>query len=314
MSGQRRLRISFCCAETQAEPWLVQLRRALPHADVTLWHSGAPLADYAVVWAPPQQFFDEQTALRAVFNTGAGVDALLRLRMAEQTRIIRLDDAGMAVQMAEYVCHALLRHVREMGAYAQAQASGQWLQREPLVRQDYPVGILGLGVLGQRVAQAVAHFGFPVHGWTRMPRPELQGGIPTFAGEAGLDAFLAATRVLVCLLPLTESTRDLLDLRRLGQLRAGAYVINVARGALIVDEALLAHLDSGQLAGATLDVFRTEPLPAGHAFWKHPKITVTPHISARTLLSESVQQIAAKLMALEAGQAVPGTVDRQRGY
>lgn len=324
MTAPRPLRVSFCCADTQADPWLVALRGALPEADITLWQPGAPPADYAVVWAPPQQFFDEQTALRAVFNTGAGVDALLRLRIAPSVQIVRLDDAGMGAQMAEYVCHALLGHLREMDAYAAQQQAGQWHPRAPLDRQDFPVGILGLGVLGQQVAQAVAQFGFPLNGWSRSPRPsgtpEGQGGqgglksLRCFAGAAELDAFLAASRVLVCLLPLTDATRDLLDLRRLRLLRPGGVVINVARGALVVDEALLELLDSGHLASAVLDVFRTEPLPAGHPFWKHPKIALTPHISARTLLGPSVQQIAAKLRCVEAGQPVPGTVDRQRGY
>lgn len=312
------LRISFCCTDTQAAPWLDALHQALPEADIQRWQSGAPPADYAVVWAPPQQFFDEQTALRAVFNIGAGVDALLRLTIPPALPIVRLDDAGMAVQMAEYVCHALLRHLREGDAYQEQQHQAQWVQRAPRSRADYPVGILGLGVLGQRVAQAVAHFGFPVRGWSRTPASGLAlAGLPdfqAFAGAETLDDFLAASRVLVCLLPLTEATRDLLDHRRLGRLHAGGYVINVARGALIIEDDLLALIDTGHLAGATLDVFRTEPLPGDHPFWKHPKITVTPHISARTLLSESVRQIADKLRLLEQGIPVPGTVDRQRGY
>lgn len=312
------MKVTFCCADTSPDAWLEGLRAALPEADISLWQSGAPLADYAVVWAPPQQFFDEQTSLRAVFNTGAGVDALLRLRIAPHIPLVRLDDAGMAVQMAEYVCHALLRHFREMDAYGATQAAGQWVQRPPLSRATFPVGILGLGVLGERVAQAVAQFGFPVNGWSRNPKSltlaatgaEING----FAGAESLDAFLAASRVLVCLLPLTPDTQDLLNHRRLGLLQPGGYVINVARGALIVDEDLLALIDQGHIAGATLDVFRAEPLAAAHPFWKHPKIAVTPHISARTLLSESVLQIATKLRQVEMGKAVPGTVDRQRGY
>jgi glyoxylate/hydroxypyruvate reductase A len=139
-------------------------------------------------------------------------------------------------------------------------------------------------------------------------------GVQCFAGEAQLDAFLQASRVLVCLLPLTSATRDILNHRHLSQLRPGGYVINVARGAHLVDDNLLALLDSGHLAGATLDVFRTEPLPPTHAFWQHPKITLTPHTSARTLRSESIAQIAGKIAAMQRGEPVAGRVDPQRGY
>jgi glyoxylate/hydroxypyruvate reductase A len=135
-----------------------------------------------------------------------------------------------------------------------------------------------------------------------------------FAGEAQFGAFLAGTRILVNLLPLTPDTENILDRRKLSQLQPGGYVINVARGRHLVDEDLLALLDEGHLAGAALDVFRTEPLPPEHPFWKHPKITVTPHTSARTLRDESIAQIARKIVALERGEPIAGVVDRQRGY
>ncbi|HSV46594.1 MAG TPA: NAD(P)-dependent oxidoreductase, partial [Ramlibacter sp.] len=177
---------------------------------------------------------------------------------------------------------------------------------------DYPVGVMGLGVLGQRVAQALAGFEFPVNGWSRSPREV--AGIHCFAGEARMGAFLAASRFLVCLLPLTPDTEGLLNRATLSQLQAGGYVINVARGGHLVDADLIALLDSGHLAGATLDVFRTEPLPSEHPFWAHPKITVTPHTSARTLREESIAQIAGKIAAFERGEPLAGVVDRQRGY
>ena len=306
------MRITFCCADTSAPEWLSGLRSALPQADVSLWQSGAPPADYAVVWAPPQAFFDEQTQLKAVFNTGAGVDALLKLRLPEGLKIIRLDDAGMAVQMAEYVCHAVIRHTRGFDDYARQAARGEWLQHAPLPRSAHSVGVLGLGVLGERVARSVAAFDFPVNGWSRSQRH--LAGIRCFHGGEQLPAFLAASRILVCLLPLTPDTRDLLNRDTLSLLLRGAYLINVARGAHLVDADLLELLDSGHLSGATLDVFRTEPLPPAHAFWAHPKITVTPHISARTLLAESIAQIAGKIAALEQSIPVRGVVDLQRGY
>lgn len=306
------MRITLCLTHTQPEPWQEALSAALPEARVEIWTPGAAPADHAVVWAPPQQFIDEQQGLQTLFNTGAGVDALLQLKLPPGLRIVRLDDAGMAVQMAEYVCQALVRHFRELDVYEAETRAGRWAFRKPRSRADFPVGILGLGVLGQRVARAVSHFEFPVRGWSRTSR-ELPG-VACFHGEAGLGEFLAGTRVLVCLLPLTEQTRDILSRRTLGQLLPGGYLINVARGAHLVDEDLLALIEEGHLAGATLDVFRQEPLPPEHPFWRQPKITLTPHTSARTLRDETIAQIARKIRALQRGEAIAGVVDPVRGY
>ena len=306
------LRITYYSADMDAASWIPGLQAALPDASVTLWEPGAPQADFAVVWKPPQQLLDEQAGLKAIFNTGAGVDALMKLSLPAGVPVIRLDDAGMSVQMAEYVCHAVIRHFREFDGYESDMAMGKWSFRKPRSRVDYPVGVLGLGVLGERVAKSVAQFDFPVNGWSRSPKavPGIQG----FVGEAQLDAFLAASRIVVCLLPLTVDTENILNAERLAKIRPGGYVINVARGAHVVDADLLAALDGGHLAGATLDVFRVEPLPQGHAFWNHPKITVTPHTSARTLRSESIAQIARKIAALQVGEPVAGRVDAARGY
>ena len=306
------MKITFCCTDTKAEPWLQGLQAALPQADITVWQPGAPVADYAVVWAPPQQFLDEQQGIQALFNIGAGVDALLQRRLPPGVRVVRLDDAGMAVQMAEYVCHAVIRHFREFDAYESSVRAGHWSFRKPRLRQDFPVGVMGLGVLGERVARALAQFDFPVQGWSRTPKTI--EGVRALSGEDGFNDFLAASRVLVNLLPLTPDTQDILNRDNLARLQPGGYVINVARGAHLVDADLLALLDSGHLAGATLDVFRTEPLPADHAFWKHPRITLTPHTSARTLRDESIAQIAGKIGALARGEPIAGVVDPGRGY
>lgn len=306
------MHITVCLSQQKPEPWQQGLQAAFPDATVSVWQPGAPAADFAVVWAPPQAFFDEQPSLQAAFNTGAGVDALLALRIPAATRIVRLDDAGMSVQMAEFACHAVIRHFRELDGYEADVAQGRWSYRKPRARADYPVGVMGLGVLGERVARALTVFEFPVHGWSRTPKAI--EGVTTHAGEAQLDAFLSQCRMLINLLPLTPDTENLLNRRTLGLLRPGGYVINLARGAHLVDADLLALLDEGHLAGATLDVFRTEPLPADHGFWKHPKITVTPHTSARTLRDESIAQIARKIAALQRGEAVAGEVDRRRGY
>jgi glyoxylate/hydroxypyruvate reductase A len=309
------MRISFCCTDTKAEPWLAGLRAAFPQDSVEPWAPGAAPADYAVVWAPQQQFLDEQPQLQALFNIGAGVDALMKLRLPPQTAVVRLDDAGMSVQMAEYVSHAVIRHFREFDGYDADVRQGKWSYRKPRLRRDFPVGVMGLGVLGERVARALAQFDFPVLGWSRSAR-EI-AGVRCFSGPSGFDDFLSGTRMLVCLLPLTPDTQDIMNRETLSRLRPGGYVINVARGAHLVDDDLIALLDSGHLAGAMLDVFRTEPLPAAHPFWQHPKITVTPHTSARTLREESIAQIAGKIRALQNGLAIAslaGVVDLKKGY
>src|SRR6478735_6100575 len=192
------IRIAVCLTDNRPDPWIEGLRAALPEAVVQNWTPGAAPADHAVVWSPPQQFLDEQRGLRGLFNIGAGVDALLKLELSPQTRVVRLDDAGMSVQMAEYVCHALIRHFRELDVYQKYIAQGRWGYRRPNIRSEFPVGVMGLGVLGERVARAVQQFEFPVLGWSRSPK-QIEG-VHTYAGPEQLDAFLAATKVLVCLL------------------------------------------------------------------------------------------------------------------
>jgi glyoxylate/hydroxypyruvate reductase A len=309
------MRVTFCCTDTKAQPWLEGLQAALPGAAVELWSVGAAASDYAVVWAPPQDFFDQQTALKGIFNIGAGVDALMKLQLPAGVPVVRLDDAGMSVQMAEYVCHAVIRHYREFDAYAADVAAGKWSYRKPRQRADFPVGVMGLGVLGERVALSLKPFDFPVLGWSRTAKNI--AGVQCFSGDDGLHDFLAATRILVCLLPLTPETENILCKSKLIRLLPGAYVINVARGGHLVDADLMALIDSGHVAGATLDVFRQEPLPAEHPFWQQPKITVTPHTSARTLRVESIAQIARKIQALHGGAAISsiaGVVDMNKGY
>ena len=279
---------------------------------MSAWQPGAAPADHALVWAPPQQFIDEQSQLQTLFNIGAGVDALLQLQLPASLKVVRLDDAGMSVQMAEYVCHAVIRHFREFDAYEADTQAGRWSFRKPRLRAEFPVGVMGLGVLGERVAKALQLFEFPVNGYSRSPKN--WPGIRSFSGAAGLPEFLAASRVLVNLMPLTPDTENMLNKSTLSQLQPGAYFINVARGKHLVEQDLMDLLDQGHLAGATLDVFRTEPLPAEHVFWKHPKITITPHTSARTLREDSIAQIVGKIHALQRGDPVKGIVDALRGY
>jgi glyoxylate/hydroxypyruvate reductase len=218
----------------------------------------------------------------------------------------------MAVQMAEYVAHAVLRYFRCFDEYEKQARRGIWAPLPLFEKADFSIGVMGMGVLGARVLGALAPFGFPLRGWSRSAKTI--DGVECFSGADGLDAFLRGTRVLVCMLPLTPDTTNLLDRANLSRLPQGAYLINVARGALVAEPDLLTLIRSGHIAGATLDVFRNEPLPAPHPFWEEPRITITPHIAALTIRTESIRQIAAKIRALQAGEAVSDVVDRKLGY
>jgi len=299
-------------------------RDALAHAfdasgvkcDVDVWNGKSNGARYAVVWLPPPELFAAEPNLRAVFNLGAGVDAMLARGMVPaQLPILRLVDAGMAPKIAEYVCFAIARITRGLERFGPPPAGlRDWNASRP--RGDAPtVGVLGLGAIGGPIAESVMRFGYPVAGWSR--RLRAIGGIESFAGAAQLDAFLARTQVLVNALPLTPHTENLLDRNAFARVPRGAHVINVGRGGTIVDADLLAALDDGQLASATLDVFRVEPLPANHPFWSHPKVTVTPHLSGPTPYGPAAEQIAQALLQLEHGvepRDLPGFVDRAAGY
>jgi len=297
-----------------ADEWQAAFARALPQAELRAWTPGLDWrADYAAFWYPPRDLLDRQTRLKAAFNLGAGVDGSLKtLTMPPGVPLVRLEDAGMGRQMDEYVGWAVLRHFRRFDEYAAQQSRAEWKVHRPRRHEDFTVGMMGLGVLGTRVARAVLALGFPVWGWSASAKSV--EGVRTFAGHAELPAFLAGTSALVCLLPLTPATSGLLNRATLGKLSRGAYVINVARGGLVVDDDLLALLDEGHLAGATLDVFHEEPLPAWHRFWSHPRVFLTPHCSAVTLIEDSVAQVAGKIRQLERGEAVTGIVDLGRGY
>jgi glyoxylate/hydroxypyruvate reductase A len=205
-----------------------------------------------------------------------------------------------------------LRCFREFDAYAEQQRARIWQPRHRASKEAFVVGVLGAGVLGSAVAKALTMLGFTVRAWSRTDKriPDIE----CFAGADALEPFLARTRFLVCLLPLTFGTRNLLDRKNLSRLPRGAYLVNVARGAIVVEQDLLTILDEGHLARAMLDVFRDEPLPRDHPFWHHPRVVVTPHISAVTRIQESVNQIADKIRRLEAGLDITGIVDRRHGY
>ena len=307
------MKILLQTVDRNAESWRAAIAAALPEATIALWPDAMIDPDYALVWRPPPELFVRVHAPKAIFNLGAGVDALLTVStLPREVPVIRLTDAGMAEQMAEYVTLAVLRAYRETDAYAIQQRDASWQPRPRIPKASFGVGLLGFGVLGQAIAGALAPFGFPRSCWSR--ERKAVDGVASFAGARELDHFLRQTRVLVCTLPSTPDTAGILNRRTLAQLPSGAHLVNIARGDVLVEGDLLAALDSGHLASATLDVFREEPLPADHAFWHHPRVTVTPHISAVTLVPDSVAQVAAKIKRLEQGLTVAGCVDRTCGY
>jgi glyoxylate/hydroxypyruvate reductase A len=320
------MRIIIAHSEAGAgHAWRRELAARLPSAQIAI-DPGTPdgaaspgplpagfVAEYAVGWAPPADFFARHRSLRAFFVAGAGVERLLgHPGLPAGLALVRLEDAGMGALMADYCLHALLHVAGRHDAYAAMQQRGHWEERPVIDRQDLPVGVLGVGVLGAQVARQLARAGFTVRGFARTPRAI--EGVEVMHGRTAWHDFLAATRVLILLAPLTPDTRDVIDAAALARLRPGGWLINIARGALVVDADLIAALDAGRLAGATLDVFREEPLPPGHPFWHHPRIRVTPHVSGPTQVAVSAVQVAEGLAAIARGDAPRGRVDRARGY
>jgi glyoxylate/hydroxypyruvate reductase A len=318
------LQVVLCVREGAAREWLEALRDALAARglNANLWwrdaakaevQANAELAEIAVVWRPPNAFFIEQTRLKSIFNLGAGVDALLALpNLPRNITLLRLEDAGMAPALAEYVLTAVLRVYRGFDRYAAQQAARRWKPEGLRDRSTYAIGVLGLGAIGSAIATNLVQHGFAVRGHAQSPKNI--AGVECSAGEQSLDAFFVGLDVLVNVLPLTAASHGLIDRAVLGRLARGAHLINVGRGATLVDADLIAALDDGHLSGATLDVFATEPLPVEHPFWTRPKILITPHVSAETQIAPSVVQVADKLAQLARGERISGVVDLERGY
>ncbi|MBH2982654.1 glyoxylate/hydroxypyruvate reductase GhrA [Serratia marcescens] len=302
-----------------AQEWLAGIKQRLPQAEIREWQRGDERpADYALVWRPPHEMLANRRDLKAVFALGAGVDAILDQErkhpgtLPAGVPLLRLEDTGMAQQMQEYALSYVLRYFRRFDEYQALQQRQEWQPLDPHSLDDFTIGILGAGVLGQSVARKLTEFGFSVRCWSRSAKQI--DGVQSFAGEAQRAAFLNGVKLLINLLPNTPETVGILNRELFAQLSSGAYLINIARGAHLVEADLLAALEQGQLAAATLDVFAREPLPQDHPFWRHPRVTITPHIAAITLPQQAMDQIAANIRALEAGHAPAGVVDRQRGY
>ncbi len=297
-----------------AQEWVRIFKELQPDWNVLEWSAGlAEKAEIAIVWRPDAQLFIEQPQLKAVFNMGAGVDAIQFEHIPESIPVYRVEDGGMAVQMAEYAIYGVLQATQRFAPYLELQKQSQWQVLRPVQREQWPVGIMGYGQIGQRVAQSLTALGYPVSAWVRTARPSTDG-VKLYAGPDQLDDFLHATRILINVLPLTPETRGILNKDNLVKLQAQSYLINMARGPHVVDQDLIDVMDQGHLSGALLDVFHQEPLDATHPFWQHPSILVTPHISGVSLRWPTAKHIHEKAVAFLAGQPITGLVQRQRMY
>lgn len=270
-------------------------------------------AYFAVVWKPSTQLFADQPHLKAIFNIGAGVDGIDFSQIPPTVPVYRVEDAGMAVQMAEYAVYGTLLATQRFHPYVLAQQEKIWHKNDPVYRDQWPVGVMGFGQIGQKVAQVLSTLGYPVSTWVRSPRSNVDE-IDVFYGQDQLNSFLSKSRILINVLPLTAETEGIINAVNLSQLPANSFFINMARGPHVVEEDLIAALDSGHLTGALLDVFHTEPLPTEHVFWTHPHIYITPHISGVSLRQQTAQQIGSKIKAFLQNQAISGLVERERMY
>lgn len=268
--------------------------------------------DY-IVYAPNSsvQDFTPYTGLKAVLNLWAGVEEVTG-NTTLKAPLARMVDAGLTDGMVEWCVGHTLRHHLGMDAHIHGQ-DGTWRNDSaPPLARNRPVTVLGLGALGQAVAKALHQLGFPVSGWSRSAKTVAD--VQTYHGAAGLTAALSKAQIVVLLLPDTPATENILNAETLAALPKGAILINPGRGPLIDDAALLSALDSGHIGHATLDVFRTEPLPATDPYWAHPKVTVTPHIASETRPDTASQIIVENIRRGEAGEPFLHLVNRDLGY
>ena len=295
--------------------WRPHLTAAFSGHEVRLWPDiGDPVAiDYALVWHPEPGLLASLPNLRLIVSLGAGVDHILRdPLLPPSVPILRLVDPYMTDAMSEYVILNVLRLHRQDIDYRAQQAAAEWRERDQKNAAERTVGILGFGTLGRDAARKLKMIGFEVAGWSRTARDV--PGFRTYVGDAGRDALLARSEILVSLLPMTAATENILDAALFARLPRGAGLVNAGRGRQLVEADLLAALDSGQLSAAVLDVFRDEPLPPEHPFWCHPRIVVTPHVAAETHPPTALPIIAAAIRDFEAGRPVANMVDAKRGY
>lgn len=296
--------------------WCNALREALP--DINLYEdpASAPSDDIDLLIYEPTGLisdFSPYRKLAGILGLWAGVDSILANRSVPETiPLMRMVEDGLRRGMTEYILGHVLRLHLDMERYRSAQMRREWIMGGPKLAEDRSVGILGLGELGRDAARALVHVGFQVSGWSRTRKSVDE--VTSFAGAEELPEFLSQAEILVLLAPHTPQTENLMNAERLALLPKGAHLINAARGPLIDDAAVLSALDAGHLASATLDVFRDEPLPEDHPYWRHPGVTITPHIASVTRLKTAVKVIAEQITRFENGQSFLYQVDRERGY
>ncbi|TAD90748.1 MAG: glyoxylate/hydroxypyruvate reductase A [Alphaproteobacteria bacterium] len=306
----------LCLLHTLFGPRLFQaVAEALPGEEVRVWPDvgDGREVSHALIWRPQPGLFDALPNLRLVCATGAGVDHFLAdPTYPRHVPLVRQIDAGFARRMADYVLAWTLFHHRDGRHYQASQHSRQWQPRAMRDAGDITVGILGLGQMGGLAADVLAHHGFCVRGWVQ--RPQARPGVTVDVGPEGLTQLLAASDILVNLLPLTPATRGILCRDLFQRLKPGAVLINVGRGPHLVEADLIPALDHGHLSAAVLDVFQTEPLPEDHAFWGDPRITITPHVSSSASETTVARHFADAIRRERAGEPLFGLVDLTRGY
>jgi glyoxylate/hydroxypyruvate reductase A len=309
-----RVALLFYSNEDDPEAWRQELRSRIPDLDFRLWPAvGDPQdIDVALVWLPPPGLLAGLPGLRVVLSLGAGIDSLLADPTLPDLPLCRMIDPSLTASMAEYALALVLRYHRDLEFYASQQRVGRWRFRLPRPAATRSVGVMGLGTLGSATATLLAGHGFRVRGWSRSRRA--LDGVASFAGRDELGTFLAETEILVCLLPLTVDTDGILGADLFARLPKGARLINLARGRHLVEPDLLDALTTGRLAHATLDVLSEEPLPAAHPFWRHPRITVTPHSASYSLAATGAEVVAENIRRVASGEPLLHRVDRARGY
>lgn len=267
---------------------------------------------YALVWMPPDGFFARFPNLSLVTNLGAGVDRLVARDDLPDVPITRLSDPEMGRMMASFVLFAVLRHARDIPFFEAAQTRREWAYKHPRPATELSVAVLGLGELGALAATEIARQGFVTHGWAT--RPKDLPGVTVHHGDDALDQVLGLADIVVSMLPLTPRTHRLLNAERFARMRPDASFINVSRGEVVDEAALVAALKAGRLSGATLDVFEKEPLASDHPLWAIPGVLITPHLASVALPKSAAPQIAANIHAIRRGGKLRNTISRVHGY
>ena len=300
--------------ETRGKLWRDTVSKALPQVDFRCWPDvGNPAhIEHLVAWTVPDELIASLPNLRTLFSIGAGVDQLDLDRLPPDLRIVRMIEPGITDTMADYVAMAVLALHRDLPFHIAEQRAGRWSWRDVPPARERRIGVMGLGELGRAALAALAPHGFQLAGRSRARRTI--EGVECFAGDAGLLPFLARSEILVCLLPLTDDTRDILNRVAFAAMPHGARLVNVARGGHLVQDDLLEALGNGQLSAAILDVTDPEPLPVGHPFFTHPAILLTPHVAGITRTDSAVHALIDNLRRVMAGRPLVGEVDRRRGY